>query len=93
MAHVTVDVEAIRRSQAAGMTQRATAEALGISLTAVAYHWQRAEKRGRPQGKSQNAQQIAALIAEGKTDREIAEALGVAVSTANRQRRALKGEQ
>jgi len=89
VANVTVDVQAIQECQNAGMTQAATAEKLGISLTAVCYHWQRQDSRGRPKGKGSNAIRIAALIGEGKTDREIADELGIAVSTANRQRRAL----
>lgn len=89
MANITVDVQAIQECQNAGMTQVATSEKLGISLTAVCYHWQRQASRGRPKGKGSNAEKIAALVNEGRTDREIADELGIAVSTANRQRRSL----
>ncbi|HDS4345640.1 TPA: helix-turn-helix domain-containing protein [Enterobacter hormaechei subsp. steigerwaltii] len=89
MARVTVDTAAIARSQAEGKTQQQTADALGISLTAVRYHWIKGES-GNKRG-SAYAAKIAELVAEGKTDRQIAELLGVAISTANRHRRALKG--
>ncbi|EBZ6776920.1 hypothetical protein GQG94_004731 [Salmonella enterica] len=89
MANISVDVQAIRECQCAGMTQAATAKKLGISLTAVCYHWQKQTNRGRPKGKGSNAEQIAQLVKEGKTDREIAEILKIAISTANRQRRTL----
>lgn len=85
---VSVDPAAVARCQAEGMTQAETAAALNISLSSARKHW----KKGKPGNHtgSTYAEQIAAQVAEGKTDREIADALGVAVSTVNRQRRRLK---
>ncbi|VGQ13106.1 hypothetical protein SB5439_05144 [Klebsiella variicola] len=86
-----VTPEEIRAHQAQGLTQQEAAAALEISLSKVRMYWAREEgdtaRRGRP---SATAEQIAALIDAGKSDREIAEALGVAVSTVNRRRNALK---
>ncbi|EGH9360813.1 helix-turn-helix domain-containing protein [Salmonella enterica] len=92
MAKVNVNVDAIKQCQVKGMTQSATAKELGISLTAVCYHWDKKSGLGRPRGKSENTKRIALLVDQGMSDREIAEHLDIAVSTVNRTRRKIAQE-
>lgn len=77
----------VRACQAQGMTQQQTAERLGVSLSNVQKHWQRAEQRGRP---SNTAERVAQLAAEGMTTAQIAERLGVARSTVTRSARKIR---
>lgn len=86
----TIDAAAVAACQAQGMTQTQAAQALNVSLSSVRKYW----KKGAPGNRtgSAYAEQIAAGVAAGESDRVIAERLGVAVSTVNRQRRALKAQ-
>jgi DNA-binding NarL/FixJ family response regulator len=79
---VTNKSPAVVKCQTQGMTQRETAEKLEMSLSWVQTHWERSATPGRPSYRSA----VKALIAEGKTDKEIAKVLNISVSTANRHR-------
>ncbi|EJO1639682.1 hypothetical protein NRB36_004323 [Salmonella enterica] len=81
---VEVNTAAIAECQAAGMSQRATALKLGISTTAVRYHWQ--GEAGRPAGgpPTGKGDEIRALHAEGVNPAQIAERLEVGIATVYR---------
>jgi DNA-binding NarL/FixJ family response regulator len=80
-----INIAAVAECQAKGMTQKGTAQVLGISLAGVQKYWRRSNCLGRPS----YANEVRELLNEGKTDKEIAQALGISISTANRQRHAV----
>lgn len=80
----TATPEQVHACQARGMTQRAAAQALAVSLSTVQKHWKRSAQRGRP---SDTAERVAQLAAEGLSTAQIAERLGVDRSTVTRSAR------
>ncbi|EHT8816925.1 helix-turn-helix domain-containing protein [Salmonella enterica] len=81
-----VDPAAIAECAAAGMSQAATAEKLGISTTAVRYHWKGDVK---PAGwePSKHREDVQRLTLEGFNPQQIAEKLGISKSTVYRLRK------
>ena len=73
----------VTQCQSQGMTQRKTAEKLGISLSCVQTHWKRSGKNGRPGYRHI----VAPMLLKGKIDNEISELLKISKSTVKRLRK------